>query len=225
MHTMVENYPGTTPSQHYSSDIKIYYGRRAAEYDRIYQLPDRQPALRELESWISGSLAGKRILELACGTGYWTRLLAQDARQMVAVDINPEMIRIARERCQSCMEVEFHVLDVYALPETLGRFDAAFMGFWWSHIPLQDIPLFLASLHVLLDKHARVVILDNHFVYRTDADCNTYQLRKLADGSSFEVLKNFPDSGQIQSMLSGCATGFSYRANNYYWLVQYDVAE
>lgn len=217
--------------QRYSSDIKSYYGQRASEYDQIYLKPDRQPALRELESWVGDILSGRRVLEVACGTGYWTVLLAAAARRVVAVDINPEMIQIARERCQSCSGVEFQTRDAYALPENLGSFDAAFMGFWWSHLPLQDIPGFLASLHDRLEKHARVIILDNHFVagsstpiHRTDAGGNTYQLRKLSDGSSFEILKNFPDAAQMQTSLSGYADAFSYRRNNFYWLVHYDAA-
>lgn len=221
----------TAPVPRYSPDIKSYYGRRASEYDRIYLRPDRQPALRELESWVSGTLSGQRVLEVACGTGYWTRLLAAAACHVVAVDINPEMIRIARDRCQTCAGVEFRIEDAYDLPETLGNFDAAFMGFWWSHIPLQDIPGFLASLHARLDKGARVIILDNRFVagsstaiLRTDDNGNSYQLRKLSDGSTFEILKNFPDAAQLQALLSGYAADFSYRRNNFYWLAHYEAA-
>ena len=103
----------TAPVPRYSPDIKSYYGRRASEYDRIYLRPDRQPALRELESWVSGTLSGQRVLEVACGTGYWTRLLAAAACHVVAVDINPEMIRIARDRCQTCAGVEFRIEDAY----------------------------------------------------------------------------------------------------------------
>lgn len=213
----------------YSSDLKTYYGRRAAEYDQIYLRPERQTALRGLEGWVSGALPGRRILEVACGTGYWTRLLAPAARQLVATDVNPEMMRIARDRCQSCPGVVFHFMDAYALTGALGRFDGAFMGFWWSHIPNQDIPRFLESLHARLEDQARVVILDNQYVTcnstpvcRKDTDGNTYQLRTLADGSSYEVLKNFPDAADISDSLGDSACAFSYKKNDYYWLVQYE---
>lgn len=214
---------------HHISDIKAYYGRRAEEYDQIYQRPERQPALRELERRVRTALRGKRILEVACGTGYWTRLLAPAAREVIATDINEEMLQIARNRCQPCPGAVFRLMDAYALEENLGSFDAAFLGFWWSHIPKQDIRRFLDNLHARLDTQARVIILDNRYVAgnstpmcRTDTDGNSYQLRKLMDGSSYEVLKNFPNAGEIRAAVDDFANTFSHANLDYYWLVQYE---
>ena len=212
-----------------SPDIKTYYGRRAAEYDQIYLRPERQPALRALQRRVTAALNGTRILEVACGTGYWTRLLAPAARAVLATDINQEMLRIARTRCQPYPEVEFQLMDGYNLEATLGSFDGAFLGFWWSHIPKRDISRFLASLHARLEDRARVVILDNLYVAgnstpvsRTDVDGNTFQERKLADGSSYEVLKNFPDAGEISAAVSGSSGDFIYENHDFYWFAQYE---
>jgi len=217
------------PVQYHSSDIKAYYGRRAPEYDQIYLRPERQPALRELERRVYTALMGRRILEVACGTGYWTYLLAPAAREVIATDINEEMLRIARDRCQSCTGAAFRLMDAYALEEDLGSFDAVFLGFWWSHVPKQDIPRFLYSLHARLEDRARVVIVDNRYVAgsstpvcREDADGNTYQLRTLMDGSSYEVLKNFPDVGEIGTAVAASANTFSHENLDYYWVVQYE---
>ena len=215
--------------QNHSLDIKTYYGRRAPEYDQIYLRPERQPALRELERRVHTSLMGRRILEVACGTGYWTHLLSPTAREVIATDINEEMLRIARDRCQSCPDVAFRLMDAYALEEDLGSFDGAFLGFWWSHLLKQDIPRFLYSLHARLEDRARVVIVDNRYVAgsstpvcREDVDGNTYQLRKLMDGSSYEVVKNFPDVGEIRAAVDDFANTFSHENLDYYWLVQYE---
>ena len=59
----------TASNQH----IKEYYAARAGEYDRIYQKPERQVDLRKIESWLQTTLAGRAVLEIACGTGYWTQ--------------------------------------------------------------------------------------------------------------------------------------------------------
>ena len=211
-----------------SPDLKDYYGRRAPQYDQIYQRPERQQALRELEQRVETILAGRRILEVACGSGYWTRLLAPAARGVLATDINEAMLGIARERCRAWPRVEFQVMDCYALDATLGSFDGAFLGFWWSHIAKRDIPRFLQVLHDRLEDQALVVVLDNRYVEgnstpisRIDTDGNSYQLRSLADGSRFEILKNFPTSGEMRAALGRRAGAFSHEKLGYYWLAQY----
>ena len=112
-----------------SQDIKTYYSRRAAEYDQIYQRPERQPALRALERRVTGALNGRRVLEVACGTGYWTRLLAPAARAVLATDINQEMLRLARDKCHPYSNVEFQLMDGYALQAAPGTFDGALLSF------------------------------------------------------------------------------------------------
>jgi toxoflavin synthase len=44
-----------------------------------------------------GALGSKRVLDLACGFGFYTRLLKQQgAVQVLGVDISPEMLRLGR---------------------------------------------------------------------------------------------------------------------------------
>jgi len=107
-------------------------------------------------------------------------------------------------------------------------FDAAFAGFWWSHIPHRRIDEFLASLHARLDPGARVIFLDNCYVAGSstpvselDADGNTYQLRTLGDGSSVRVLKNFPSEAELRERLAPRAAALAVEWLEYYWLVDY----
>ena len=58
------------------TDLVSYYSRRAAEYERIYRRPERQTDLSTLRQMLSDELRGRDILEIACGTGYWTEWLA-----------------------------------------------------------------------------------------------------------------------------------------------------
>jgi len=213
-----------------SAELVDYYRRRAAEYEAIFAKPERQQDLRRLEQLLRSSLATKNILEVACGTGWWTERIAPVAARIVATDLAEEPMRIAQAKDYPQDRVVFSISDAYALPETLGRFDAAFAGFWWSHIPRRRIDEFLASLHARLEPGARVLFLDNRFVAGSstplselDADGNSYQLRTLGDGSSVRVLKNFPSEAELRERLSPYAADLAVEWLEYYWLVDYKI--
>jgi SAM-dependent methyltransferase len=207
-----------------SPELVDYYRRRAAEYEAIYAKPERQADLAVLRRAIPAMLRGARVLEIACGTGYWTQLAADVAAQVVATDLADEPMRIAHAKCYARPPV-FAFADAYALGESLGRFDAALAVFWWSHVPRQRIGEFLASLHGRLHSGARVVLMDNRFVAgsstpvsEVDAYGNTYQVRQLGDGSKVRVLKNFPDETELRSHLPPT---LKVEMLEYYWLADY----
>lgn len=207
-----------------SAELLDYYRRRAGEYEAIYAKPERQRDLAYLREAIPAKLAGRRLLEIACGTGYWTELVAPVAAQVVATDLAEEPLAIARAKTYVRTPV-FTIADAYALPEELGRFDAALAVFWWSHVPRQRIDEFLASLHRRLEPGARVLMMDNRYVEGSstavseiDAHGNTYQLRRLGDGAEIRVLKNFPSEAELRSKLP---SPLAFQALDYYWLVEY----
>lgn len=213
-----------------SPELLDYYRRRAREYEAIYAKPERQGELQFLREHIPGRFAGRRVLEVACGTGYWTVLVARTAASIVAVDAAEEPMRIAMAKDYGERNVRFELADAYALAADLGRFTAALACFWWSHIPLGRIGDFLGSLHPLLEPGARVLLMDNLYVEgnstpisERDAQGNTYQLRPLADGSSSRVLKNFPGEADLRAALAPHARELSYRALEYYWLLEYSA--
>lgn len=212
-------------------ELVDYYRRRAGEYEAIYAKPERQNDLERLRSRIPVRLAGRRVLEVACGTGYWTVLVAGSAQSVVATDLAGEPMRIAQSKGYGRRNVRFEIADAYALSPALGRFDGALAVFWWSHIPLARIDDFLASLHARLEPGARVVMMDNRYIdgsstpiSERDEDGNTYQLRRLGDGSENRVLKNFPSEAGLRAALSAHARAFSYEALEYYWLAEYELA-
>ena len=211
--------------------MQSYYAARAGEYDRVYQKPERQSDLRQIEQWLPALLSGATVLELACGTGYWTRFIAPVASAVVAIDSAPETLRIARQRVNAS-NVRFQIGDAYALSPAGRSFDAAFAGFWFSHVPLERQHGFLAGLNSALAPGARVVLLDNLFVEGSsspvaeqDGNGNTYQCRTLSDGSTHRVLKNFPDEVQLRALAAqGLGERAAYRRWQYYWAFEYRVA-
>ena len=209
-----------------SAELIEYYRRRAGEYEAIFAKPERQSDLLTLKKKLADLLKRARVLEVACGTGYWTTVIASAADSVTATDVAEEPMNIARAKPYPKKNASFVEADAYALPQSLGRFDAAFAGFWWSHVPRERIAEFTASLHARLQPGARVVMFDNLYVdgnstpiVETDAAGNTYQLRELADGSRFRVLKNYPTRDELRALFPG----IHYRALQYYWLAEYKV--
>lgn len=209
--------------------MKDYYAARAAEYDRIYSKPERQTDLGQLQLWLPGVLEDRSVLEVACGTGYWTQFYAAIAKKVVALDAAVETLDIARERGVPG-DVTWMVGDAYQLPKFDTPFSAAFAGFWWSHIPLDQIDGFLRGLHVALEPGASVVFMDNRYVAgsstplaETDDAGNTYQIRHLDDGSSHRVLKNFPTESQLYDAVSAYSFSSEYLELDYFWALRYTL--
>ena len=214
-----------------ASELQSYYRSRASEYDQVYLKPERQDDLRDIERCLPGKFSGATVLEIACGTGYWTRFIAQSAAHIVAIDTSPETMRIAEGRVPA-EKVRFLVGDAYNLPPHLGKFGAAFAGFWFSHVPKAQRRAFLRGLHALLKPGAKVVLLDNRYVegssspiVETDSEGNTYQARSLTDGSMHRVLKNFPCEEELQSSLAGIGSGGTMATWQYFWAFEYVATE
>ena len=210
-----------------------YYARRAATYEQVYAKPERQVDLRAMEAWLAGQFNGRRVLEIACGTGWWTPHGAAAAAHWRATDLNPETMDVARHKPMPAGIVQFQTLDAYTLDGLQDEhFDAAFAGFWWSHVPLVRLPGWLDTLHSRLAPGARIVMLDNRFVAgsntpvsRSDEGGNTYQVRPLPDGSRHEVLKNFPTAAQAIAALGPRARDARWIEFEHYWVMHYRLAE
>jgi demethylmenaquinone methyltransferase/2-methoxy-6-polyprenyl-1,4-benzoquinol methylase len=210
--------------------MQEYYAARAPEYDRVYLKPERQDDLRAIERWLPTVFSGKSILEVACGTGYWTQFLAPAAKSILAIDSSIETLRIAEKRV-TAGHVAFVVGDAYGLPDIARGYEAGFAGFWFSHVPRAQVGSFLRGLHAALAPGAKVVLLDNRFVSGSsqpiaerDVEGNTYQIRKLDDGSSHRVLKNHPSELELQQAVTGIAKDVRLHEWQYFWALEYAVA-
>lgn len=210
--------------------MQSYYAARASEYDAVYRKPERQADLRAIERWLPPHFSGRNVLEIACGTGYWTQFIASDAAVFVALDSAPETLCIAARRIAN-VKVRFITADAWMLPPDLGMFDAAFAGFWFSHIARNRRHEFLLGLGRHLRPGARVVLLDNCYVEGSssriteqDTDGDTWQTRTLADGSTHRVLKNFPTESELQTAIAGLGTHGALTLWPHYWAFEYVVA-
>jgi ubiquinone/menaquinone biosynthesis C-methylase UbiE len=183
--------------------------------------------LADLRAWLPTVMSNRRVLEIAAGTGYWTDAYCDDAMSVVATDVNAETLEVARARRSWPDSVRLAEADAFDLSSVDGGFDAAFAGFFWSHLRLDQLGLFFSALARRLEPGAVVVLIDNryvegsnHPVSRTDAAGNTYQQRQLDDGTSWEVLKNFPTVATLEACLRPFSTTMQITALTYFWTAQ-----
>jgi demethylmenaquinone methyltransferase/2-methoxy-6-polyprenyl-1,4-benzoquinol methylase len=212
------------------TDLINYYGRRASEYERIYAKPERQADLGRLRAIVGSAFRDRDVLEISCGTGYWTEVIAPAARSVLACDLSPDVLEIARRKEWHTASVEFLRADSYALPEFGRRYAAAFAGFWWSHVPRRKIGGFLSQLHERLTGRAKVMFIDNRYVEgsstpiaRVDEQGDSFQRRQLSDGSVHDVMKNFPSEDELLRVVAGLTANAEVILTDYYWILSYET--
>ena len=213
-------------------ELQHYYDRRAPEYEAIYCRPDgaRKEELDAIADDVRRRFAGRRVLEVACGTGFWTQVLTEVAARVLATDASSEMIGFARDKNLSSKVVEFRFADAYRLHELEETFDAGVANFWLSHVPKTKLPTFLEGFHAAVGSGARVMMADNsdageyggEFV-RLPGHEDTFKRRTLSDGSEHLVLKNYFDVEELRGLFSPYADELGIHCGTYYWWVTYTV--
>ncbi len=195
-----------------------YYAARAPEYDASagYLDPKVETLRIPIKARYQAVFRGRNVLEIACGTGYWTAAIAAEAASVFAIDRDPRMLALARRRLAQAPHVRIELADAYALISVPEDFNAAFAIHWWSHMPRRRIPAFLDVLCAHLCPGARVMFVDE-LPYdrgrrrRIDEEGNLLEERTLFDGRRFEIVKNFPTREELFAAVRMHAVDFTYR--------------
>ena len=214
-----------TPGKAVLTDMVAYYAKRARILEQVYDIPERQADLAVLKDRVRETLRDHRVLEIACGTGYWTTQFAESAEWVLATDINPECLELARAKDLPADKVRFALADAFDL-HVDGKFSACFAGFLWSHVLRQEQEGFMLKLRETVGKDCLLVLMDNTYVEgssttiaRTDLEGNTFQIRTLADGERYEVLKNFPTDSALRKKMGGVVKDIRILRLENYWML------
>lgn len=223
-----------------SDDLLEYYGRRAPEYEGIYRRPERVADLAALVANVEQLGRGHRVIEIACGTGFWTRVMARSADFILATDASPEVLAVAQAHGSAAGKVTLGLADAFRLrsvarfpgshvPQPLsdfGSFDVLFAGFWWSHVRREELASFLQVATQAVRPGARLAFVDNNYVSenstplsRIDAGGNSFQRRRLEDGGEYEVLKNFPADAELEAAIGPFASDVRITRSRFFWLL------
>ncbi|WP_053957792.1 class I SAM-dependent methyltransferase [Sulfobacillus thermosulfidooxidans] len=212
--------------------METYYGARSREYEKVYLRSEQvcQRELLELRHAMTNLFSDKSVLEVACGTGYWTQYLARIARHVVAVDASKEMLNIAKSKGLDSDIVIFCQGDAYNLNSLRGNFDGGVANFWFSHVPKCRIHEFLSHWHARLGQASTVFMADNVYMdgvggqlISKASDNNTYKMRTLEDGRRYEVLKNYYTQDELRTLFSPYADALHIHVGQCYWWLSYRV--
>jgi len=195
-------------------DMHDYYARRMGYYDEGATSIADGWVTQELVDWITTALAGRDVLEIACGTGLWTAWIAPVATSILATDYTEVALDAARRKTFPA-NVRFQRENAYALTNVSGTFTGGFNSDWWSHVPKSKRQDFLRTFHGKLQPGATVLMGDHlngpkSEEYR-DEEGNHIQRRSLKDGTHHDVIKNFPTQEELRADILPYATETEYR--------------
>ena len=211
-----------------------YYRVRASEYDEWFLRQgryDRGPEanhrwFREVDS-VRSSLAaghpGGDVLELAAGTGIWSRELLPRSESLTVVDGAPEMLNIHADRIQD-PRVRRIQADLFTWSPD-RRYDLVAFGFWLSHVPGDLFEPFFAMVARCLVPGGRFFFVDS--LYSENSTARDHQLapasaevqtRLLNDGRVFEVVKRFPTPDQLSGDLESLGWETEIEATETYFI-------
>jgi SAM-dependent methyltransferase len=210
-----------------------YYRARAPEYDQWwlrtgrYDQGDALARRWETEKQavldaLSAFGPTGAVLELAAGTGNYTRELVRHASELTAVDASPEALEIAQGKLPAeSAPVTFVVDDIFGwCPER--RYDVVFFSFWLSHVPPGRFDEFWTLVADALAPGGRVFFVDNAAPLeqaaselrwatgapeptippsRTDLERGV-SLRTLNDGRAFQIVKRIWSPEELTDRLA-----------------------
>lgn len=197
-----------------------YYRARAAEYDEWWFRGGRYDRGAELNArWhadtaaVDAALVGwlgerrpRNVLELACGTGLFTRHLAPHTEHVTAVDASSEVLAINRARVGGG-NVEYIEADLFTW-QPQRRYDAVFFSFWLSHVPPDRFDAFWAMVGQALVPGGAAYLIDSAFDRTSTAKDHVLPsrnegivTRRLNDGREFRIVKMFYDPKPLTARL------------------------
>jgi SAM-dependent methyltransferase len=205
-----------------------YYRARAGEYDRWWNREGRFDRgaeanarwfaeAAELEGVVERFAPRGDVLELACGTGLWTRHLVDYADRLTAVDGSAEVLAINRARVGDA-SVEYRQVDIFNWLPRQDSYDACVFAFWLSHVPEERFAAFWAMVGSVLRPGGRVLFIDSARTDRSTAadhqlpgDGESTMTRRLDDGRQFRIVKRFYEPRALESELA--SLGWNVTAN------------
>jgi SAM-dependent methyltransferase len=210
-----------------------YYSSRAPEYDDWwlrrgrFDLGAERNAVwfaeaEEVRQALSSIDLGEHCLELAPGTGTWSVHLLPRAGDLTLVDGSLEML--SHNPVVSDARVRVEVADLFTW-DTEDRFDSVVFAFWISHVPRERLDRFFARVARWLVPGGAVFFVDDapsaleepHVVGAPGDDPDQTMVRRLGDGTTATVVKNFYRPEHLVPLAARHGVGLTMRTTAHHF--------
>lgn len=203
---------------------KAYYQARAQEYDDWFYRRGRydrgaehtkqwEAEVEEIRRALQTANFSGHVVDIAAGTGIWTHELLKTADHITAIDSSEEMLELSRHKVHSD-QVTYIITDLFYWQPVMA-YDAAFMGFWLSHVPPSQLYEFIGTVAGALKLGGKIFFIDSLLEPTSSARDHTESLihreqasglsksqqvtirRRLSDGQEFDIIKVFYDPHEL----------------------------
>ncbi len=199
---------GNMMDQHILDEQIAYYRTMAQEYDETTgQTEDLHRAFARARELLQQHAPVEQILELACGTGTWTRALLPLGRELTAIDASPEMLSLAQQKVGNAV-VQFQQADLFQW-QPRQQYDLVFFANWLSHVPTPRLAAFLGTVARAVRPGGSLAMVDQYAPMPEDREISVrdaeegaiYANRSLRNGQTFLIVKVFYDLLSIENLL------------------------
>jgi len=192
--------------------MKDYYSERATEYEEAYTLGTgtasiENPGLFKSEAIAVSKVVEKfghgRLIDIACGTGYWLPYYVTNVSHVTFLDQSENMLAECRRKVSAlgiganCNFIQDDLFD-HHFNET---YDCALLGYLVSHMTTEQETYLFRILRAILGTTGDFLIMDSSWS-KERARANTKierQGRKLNDGTTFEIYKRYLDENDVKT--------------------------
>jgi toxoflavin synthase len=164
-------------------------------YQRTDEKPDKKYSILPTVLHLTGDVKGKTVLDLGCGSGFFTRRLAElDPKSVIGIDHSPEQIRLAQEK--PVANIEFRLGNIFVDPLPPNDITMAPFVLCYSE-NVQDLERLLKNIYASLASDGRLVaVMDmpngkNHRKF-----CAVKTLEEKKDGERMTI-QLYDDQGDI----------------------------
>jgi len=151
---------------------------------------------------VNTAASGEKVIDIGCGVGKWSVLLAENGIEIISVDNLPSMLRKVAQRCKQ-NKIESRISPVlsdgFHLPFKDETFDGATLNWVLAHIPVVKNFCFMREIRRVVKRNGWLFISDSYWRGQ-EGGKEQIQIRET-EGKKHEVYKYYYEPAELKQLL------------------------